>query len=208
MKRIYVAEALEAASGRRCRDFSYKAKKSCLGLFSSKKKAERALAMSVADHASPYAADRLLGFFVYEVIPDRTLTARDAWSFVKEKTWSYTPDGRQFSYSPFSTDWEDERYGGTPEDAIRFKAGDYARAYLWGKFVPVKVVCPPYTPDEWNKRFNFRSDASDDSYTVMTADGHDHVSTCSLFPADGEIPGRIKASIEDREKEYLNGESL
>lgn len=208
MKRIYVAEALEAASGRRCRDFSYKVRKSCLGLFSSKKKAERALAMSVADHMSPYAVGRLLCFFVYEVIPDRTLTARDAWSFVKEKTWSYTPDGRQFSYSPFSTDWEDERYCGTPEDAIRFKPGDYAWAHMYGRFVPVKVAARPYTPPEWRKKFRRMSDASDDCYLVVAADGHEHPPTCSLFPMDAEIPGKIIALIEDREKKYLNGESL
>ena len=62
--------------------------------------------------------------------------------------------------------------------------------------------------EEWKKKFKFASDASDDCYLVMAIDGHDHPSTCSLFSMDEEIPGKIMALIEDREKKYLNGESL
>ena len=205
---VYIATRLVNKSGRHCRGFSLAADKEDFGVYSTRRNAEKAIAMCVSDFGKCDWGPRLLGFFVREVRVNRMLSESDAWSNIYEREWSYTKDGRPFSYSPFSSDWRDKAYAGTPPDAIKFEAGDYAWAYMGGKFVPAKVVAQPYTPEKWKEEFDFASDASDDCYLVVAMDGHDHPPTCSLFPMDEEIPGRITALIEDREKKYLNGESL
>jgi len=206
---VYIVKRLTNESRRRCRGFSLKVDQEDIGAYGTLKKAEKAVAKCVEDFraGSDWAPD-LLGFYVREFRVDRMLYEKDMWNDVYEREWSYTKDGKPFSHSPFSSDWRDGAYSGTPPDAIRFKAGDWAWAYICGKFAPAKVVSRPYTPAEWRKKFKFASDASDDCYLVVTADGHDHPATCSLFPMDEEIPARIRMLIEDRERKYLNGESL
>lgn len=206
--KVYIATRLTNESGRHCRGFELTVDKKDFGVYSTKKNAEKAIAKCVADSRGCGCGPRLLGFFVREVRVDRMLSENDVWLPIYEQEWSYTKDGRPFAYSPFSSDWRDGAYAGTPPDAIKFNVGDYAWAYTCGKFVPVKVFSRPYTPDQWKKKFKFASDASDDCYLVIAMDGHDHPSTCSLFPMDEEIPGKIMALIEDREKKFLNGESL
>lgn len=206
--KVYIATRLTNESGRHCRGFAWTVDKKDFGIYSTKKNAEKAIAKCVADFRECDWGPRLLGFFVREVRINRMLFENDVWSPIYEQEWSYTKDGKSFAYSPFSSDWQDRAYAGTPPDAIKFNVGDYAWAYICGKFVPVKVISQPYTPDQWKKKFKFASDASDDCYLVIAMDGHDHPSTCSLFPMDEEIPGKIISLIEDREKKYLNGESL
>ena len=206
--KVYIVTKLTNESGRHCRGFEWTVDKKDIGIYSTKKNAEKAIVKCVTDFSKCDCSPRLLGFFIREVRVNRALFENDDWLLIYEQEWSYTKDGKPFTYSPFSSDCRTGVYIGTPPDAIKFNVGDYAWAYMWGKFVPVKVVCLPYTPDEWKKRFNFASDASDDRYVVMTADGHDHPLTCSLFPMDEEIPSKIIALIEDREKKYFNGESL
>ena len=196
-------------SRRRCRGFSLKADWKNAGVYSTLKKAEKAVAKCVEDFkaCSDWTPD-ILGFYVREFRVDRMLYEKDMWNDVYEREWSYTKDGKPFSYSPFSSDWLDGAYSGTPAGAIRFRVGDYVWVHMSGKFIPAKVVYLPYTQEEWKKKFKFASDASDDCYTVVMEDGHYHPRMCSLFPMDEEIPGKIMALIEDREKKYLNGESL
>ena len=208
-KKIYEAYRIERESSRHGRDFSMKVETKSIGVFSSKKKAEKAIKMSVRDFDK--AGDwvyGLCGFYVEEILLDRILSEKDAWSRICEAKWSYTKDGEPFSYSPFSTDWKEGGYSGTPEDAIRFKTGDWAWMHGYGRFVPVKVLEPPYTPERWKKKFNFASDASDDCYLVIAPDMHDHPQTLALFPMNGEPPGRIITLVEDMERKYLNGEAL
>ena len=207
-KKVYIATKLTNESGKHCRGFAWIVDEKDFGVYSTKKNAEKAIAKCIADYHECDWGLRLFGFFVKEVCVNRMLFENDVWLSIYEQEWSYTKDGKLFSYSPFSSDCRRGAYFGTPAGAIRFKAGDYAWAYICGKFTPVKVICPPYTSNEWKKKFNFASDASDDSYTIMTVDGHDHLSTCSLFPMDEKIPSKIITLIEDREKKYLNGESL
>ena len=206
--KVYIATRLTNESGRHCRGFAWAVDKKDFGVYSTKKNAEKAIAKCVADFRGCDWGPRLLGFFVREVRVNRMLFENDVWLPIHEREWSYTKDGKPFAYSPFSSDWGAGAYAGTPPDAIKFNVGDYAWAYMCGKFVPVKVISQPYTPDQWKKKFNFTSDASDDCYLVIAMDGHDHPPTCSLFPMDEEIPGKIIALIEDKEKKYLNGESL
>lgn len=205
---VYIATRLTNESGRHCRGFAWAVDEKDFGVYSTKKNAEKAIAECVADSRGCDWEPRLLGFFVREVRVNRMLFENDVWLPIYEQEWSYTKDGKPFAYSPFSSDWRDGAYAGTPPDAIKFDVGDYAWAYIHGKFVPVKVIGQPYTPDRWKKKFKFASDASDDCYLVIAMDGHYHPPTCSLFPMDEEIPGKITALIEDREKKYLNGESL
>lgn len=207
-EKVYIATRLTNESGRHCRGFARAVDEKDFGVYSTKKNAEKAIAKCVANFRECDWGQRLLGFFVREVRVNRMLFENDVWSSIYEQEWSYTKDGMPFAYSPFSSDWRDGAYAGTPPDAIKFNVGDYAWAYIRGKFVPVKVIALPYTPDRWKKKFKFASDVSDDCYLVMAIDGHDHPPTCSLFPMDEEIPGKIMALIEDREKKYLNGESL
>lgn len=208
-RKIYEAFRIERESSKHGRDFSMKVKTRPFGAFSSRKKAEKAIAMSVRDFkdAGDYTYG-LCGFYVEEILLDRTLSDKDAWSRVCEARWSYTKDGEQFSYSPFSTDWKDEGYSGTPADAIRFKPGDWAWMHGYDRFIPVKVLKQPLTPEQWKKKFNFVSDASDDCYLVIAPDMHDHPQTLALFPMNGEPPGRIITLVEDMERKYLNGEAL
>ena len=207
-EKVYIATRLTNESGRHCRGFARAVDEKDFGVYSTKKNAEKAIAKCVANFRECDWGQRLLGFFVREVRIDRMLYEKDMWNDVYEREWSYTKDGKPFSYSPFSSDWLDGAYSGTPADAIRFRAGDYVWVHMLGKFIPAKVVYLPYTQEEWKKKFKFASDASDDCYTVVMEDGHCHPPTCSLFPMDEEIPGKIIALIEDREKKYLNGESL
>lgn len=207
-RKVYMAIRLVNQSGRHSRGFSLAVEKEEFGVYGSLKNAEKAIAKCVRDFADCDWGPRLLGFFVKEIRVNRMLFEKDVWCPIYERKWSYTKDGKPFAYSPFSSDWRDDAYAGTPPDAIKFNVGDYAWAYMFGKFIPVKVISQPYTPDRWKKKFNFASDASDDCYLVIMADGHDHPPTCSLFPMDEEIPGKIITLIEDREKKYLNGESL
>ena len=207
-EKVYIATRLTNESGRHCRGFAWAVDKKDLGVYSTRKNAEKAIAKCVADFCECDWGPRLLGFFVREVRVNRMLLENDVWLPIHEREWSYMKDGEPFAYSPFSSDWRDGAYAGTPPDAIRFNVGDYAWAYICRKFVPVKVISQPYTPDKWKKKFKFASDASDDCYLVISINGHDHPPTCSLFPMDEEIPGKIMALIEDREKKYLNGESL
>ena len=209
-RKAYIVLKLENRSGRHCKDFSMKAEKSELGVYGSKKNAEKFIAKCVEASSLEglFAPSRILGFFVKEVEVDRMLRADDAWCSIYERVWSYTPDGRPFSYTPFSSAWDDGAYEGTPPDAVKFGPGDWAWTYDWSRFSLVKVLEPPYTPEQWRKKFKFASDASDDCYLAVGVNGHRHPPTYSLFPADEEIPARIKALIEDRERKYLNGESL
>ena len=57
------------------------------------------------------------------------LFENDVWSSIYEREWFYMKDGM-------------------PTGAIKFNVGDYAWAYIRGKFVPVKVIGLPYTPDQ------------------------------------------------------------
>jgi len=209
-RKIYQAIRIEKTSGRRCPDFSVKVEERQFGLFSSRKNAEKAITACVRDfEAAGEYSSGLAGFYVEEYSVDKMLSMPDMWLPVKDAVWSYTADGKPFSYSLFSSDWNIESYAGTPPDAIMFKTGDYAWAHFRGRFMPVRVLAAPYTPEEWRKKFGSRrSDASDDCYLAIGADGHLHPPTETLFPVDAEIPGKIIALIEDREKKFLNGESL
>ena len=204
---VFKAVKLERATERRCRDYSIKIDERSIGLFSSRAAAEKAVAKCVKDYASAAesgwgASYQLAGFFVEKYALDGMLSRKDTWTDVVEATWSYDKDGRPVSYSPFSTDYKDGRYSGTSPDAIKFKKGDYVYAYARGRFTPARVDTPPFTPEEWKKKFKFASDASDDCYLVMCAGGHDHPQTVNVFPLDVALPAAVVAKIDAAEDEY------
>ena len=200
---VYEVTKIERTSNQYGHGFSMKVEAKSIGLFSSKDNAELAIAKCVKDvsEAKGWAYD-LVGFYVEKYQLDRTLSAPDTWSSISEENWSYTKDGKQLSYSPFSSDWKDGKYLGTDPENIKFKVGDYVWAYMCGRFVPAKVCALPYTPEEWAKKFNFASDASDDCYLVMCPNGHDHPQTIDVFPMDRVLPKAVIDAIEACSKEY------
>ena len=144
-EKVYIATRLTNESGRHCRGFAWAVDKKDLGVYSTKKNAEKAIAKCVADFRECDWGPRLLGFFVREVRVNRMLFENDVWSSIYEQEWSYTKDGMPFSYSPFSSDWLDGAYSGTPAGAIKFRVGDYVWVHMSGKFIPAKVFYLPYT---------------------------------------------------------------
>ena len=167
-EKVYIATRLTNESGRHCRGFVWAVDEKDFGVYSTKKNTEKAIAKCVANFRECDWGLRLLGFFVREVRVNRMLLENDVWLPIHEQEWSYTKDGMPFAYSPFSSDWRAGAYAGISPDAIKFNVGDYAWAYICGKFVPVKVISQPYTPDQWKKKFKFTSDASDDCYLVIS----------------------------------------
>ena len=207
---VYKAIKIEKESNRYGKDFSFKVESREIGLFSTKENAESAILQCVKDYANDNGwTYGLAAFYVKKIKLDKALTMKSTWEMpISEEEWSYTKDGKQFTYTPFASNWEEGKYLGTPPDAIKFKIDDYAWAYMCGRFVPVKVIATPYTPEEWKKKFNFVSDASDDCYLVMNPCGHDHPQTIDLFPLDVTLPQRILDSIESAEHEYMYGDKL
>ena len=200
---IFEATRVERASIKHGNDFSMKVEEHSLGFFSSKENAEKAIAKCIKDFADAEGwTYGLAGFFVEKYCIDRTLQEKDTWASISEARWSYTKDGKPFSYSLFSSDWKEGEYSGTPEDAIKFKVGDYAWVYMCKTFVPAKILDTPFTPERWKEKFNFASDASDDCYLAMCPNGHDHPQTVHVFPMDETLPQKIVDAIDAAEKEY------
>lgn len=202
----YRAIKIEKESSRHGKDFSFKVEDHELGLFSSKKAAEAAILQCVKDYANDDGwTYGLAAFYVKKIKLDKALEMKSTWEMpISEEEWSYTKDGKLFTYTPFASNWEKGKYLGTPPDAIKFKVGDYAWTYMCGRFVPAKVLATPFTPEEWKKKFGFASDASDDCYLVMYPHGHDHPQTVDLFPIDEKLPLKVIRQIEAAEKEYLS----
>lgn len=204
---VYKAIKIEKESNRYGKDFSFKVKSSEIGLFSTKENAESVILQCVKDYANDDGwTYGLVAFYVKKIKLDKALAMKSTWEMpISEEEWSYTKDGKQFTYTPFASNWEKGKYLGTPLDAIKFKAGDYAWAYMYGRFIPAKVITPPFTPEEWKKKFGFASDASDDCYLVMNPYGHDHPQTINLFPMDKTLPKHIIDNIEAAHYEYMHG---
>ena len=209
MKSNFVYKAIKVVreSNRYGKDFSFTVDSREIGLFSTKENAESAILQCVKDYANDGGwTYGLAAFYVKKIKLDKALAMKSTWDMpITEEEWSYTKDGKLFTYTPFASNWEEDKYLGTPPDAIKFKAGDYAWAYMHGRFVPVKVITPPFTPEEWKKKFGFASDASDDCYLVMNPYGHDHPQTINLFPMDKTLPKHIIDNIEAAHYEYMHG---
>lgn len=201
---IYQAKKIERESNRHGKGYSIKVKERSLGMFSSKNAAEEAILKCVNDYKHDNGwTYGLTGFYVKKYMLDQALALPDTWRMpITEEEWSYTKDGKQFSYTPFSSDWKDGEYSGTSPDAIKFKVGDFAWSYTCGSFMPVRVLATPYTPEEWKKKFKFASDASDDCYLVIDAFGHDHPQTINLFPIDETLPQSVIDAMDKAEHEY------
>lgn len=204
---VYKAIKVERESNRYGKDFSFTVDSREIGLFSTKEAAESTILRCVKEYENDNGwTYGLAGFYVKKIMLDKALAVKSVWDMpITDEEWSYTKDGKQFTYTPFASNWEEGKYLGTPPDAIKFKAGDYAWAYMHGRFVPVKVITPPFTPEEWKKKFGFASDASDDCYLVMNPYGHDHPQTINLFPMDKTLPQRILDNIEAAHYEYMHG---
>ena len=208
MKNVYVTKRIVFDSNRVSRkDYSRKISIVEFGIFSSKKKAEQRILDCVKEIKD--SDEKLFGFFVEERPVDYDLTSKvGTWETTVSSEWSYLADGTPFSYSPFSSDWNVVQYMGTNPDAIKFKENDLAwMVYGHDTILPVKVVYPPYTTDEWKKKFVnndgkvFASDISDDCYLIMTAKrGHMHPLVTLLFPFDGNLPNDILKEIDDQIK--------
>jgi hypothetical protein len=204
IKKVYTLTKIIRKTNRYGKDFSFYIENIDLGIFSSKKQSEKFIQICVEGHNTDNYIE-LVGFFIKEIIIDRLSSKNDIWDSIYEKIWSYTKDGKIFSYSLFSSDWNEQKYFGTPDDAIKFKIGDYAWKYAYDKMILVKIVNLPYNQIEWKNKFNFMSDGSDDCYTVVTTNSHCHPLTCTLFPIDKVIPKKIISLINKSENNYFNG---
>ena len=214
MKKIFITKRIVKKSQRCSRkDYSFKAAEEEFGVFSSKLKAEKHIKNCIKDYNDAGDIHCIIGFFIEERVVDYDLDNENGtWYPTVNSVWSYLNDGTLFSYSLFTSDWKIKCYRGTPEDAIKFKAGDIVWLFNDNKIVPAKVIEPPFTQQQWIDKIEKKnghevlSDSSDDCYLAITMNGHVHPATERLFPFNGKLSNDIMHKLNQHEEKYIDGE--
>ncbi|MBQ7177246.1 MAG: hypothetical protein IJS08_07505 [Victivallales bacterium] len=199
-----VFELKAVVLGEKCRDGSYDVYKRQLGIFSSRRKAEKFMPI-IIEKEKKYT--RFFAFFIYRRVLDEGL--HGPFDIISEfhEVWSYQGDGSFYCHGACDDTCE-RHFFGRDASTIMLKKGELAWYMAYDKIIPCIVSILPMTDVEYRRRVrelghDMGLDYSDDSYLVYKCCkgepdlmvSHEHPVTWELFPFFG--------SLSKRNREYL-----
>ena len=191
-------------NGDRRRDGSCKTFEQSMGVFSTRRKAERFMRGRMVEERY---FERIFAFFIYrKELDGGLLHPRNIIGEFLE-VWSYLGDGSLYCHCACD-DAGEQAFHGRAARTIRLGKGDLAWYMGHDRIVPCMVSYQPMTDVEYRKRarklgHDLGLGYMDDSYVVyMYGNNHEHPPTWRLFPFFGSLSKHNLKRLLETKKWY------